>query len=182
MLGDFTYCNPTKLYFGEKALDNLEPELRKYGNNVAFVYGGGSIKKSGLYDQVMTILNKTGKKVAEISEVMANPTIDKLREGIAIARENNVDFICLQTVVQSAEGASERFVVGAFAKRFAYGYCVNFLTHLIKACNWLLRLLGGFCFYIVKYRPGPAAVGAVLFYAYFCGNSYPVVVSEGFDL
>ena len=66
MLGDFTYCNPTKLYFGEKALDNLEPELRKYGNNVAFVYGGGSIKKSGLYDQVITILNKTGKKVAEI--------------------------------------------------------------------------------------------------------------------
>ncbi|MBQ2052170.1 MAG: iron-containing alcohol dehydrogenase, partial [Bacilli bacterium] len=59
MLGDFTYCNPTRLYFGEKALDNLEPELRKYGNNVAFVYGGGSIKKSGLYDQVMAILNKT---------------------------------------------------------------------------------------------------------------------------
>ena len=93
MLGDFTYCNPTKLYFGEKALDNLEPELRKYGNNVAFVYGGGSIKKSGLYDQVMIILNKTGKKVAEISGVMANPTIEKLREGIEIARANNVDFI-----------------------------------------------------------------------------------------
>ena len=93
MEGNFTYCNPTKLYFGEKALDNLGPELKKYGNNVAFVYGGGSIKKSGLYDEVIAILAKTGKKVAEISGVMANPTIDKLREGVEIARKNDVDFI-----------------------------------------------------------------------------------------
>ena len=93
MLGDFTYCNPTKLYFGENALDNLGNELKKYGKNVAFVYGGGSIKKSGLYDQVISILKESDKNVAEISGVMANPTIDKLREGIEIARTNNADFI-----------------------------------------------------------------------------------------
>ena len=53
MLGNFIYHNPTKLYFGENALDNLSAELANYGNNVLLVYGGGSIKKTGLYDEIM---------------------------------------------------------------------------------------------------------------------------------
>ena len=61
MLGDFTYCNPTKLYFGENALDNLSTELRKYGENVVLVYGGGSIKKNGIYDEVMEFSKKRVK-------------------------------------------------------------------------------------------------------------------------
>lgn len=93
MLGNFTYCNPTKLYFGEDALGNLSAELAKYGENVALVYGGGSIKKNGIYDEVMGILKDTGKTVSEISGVMPNPTIHKLYEGVKIARENKVDFI-----------------------------------------------------------------------------------------
>ena len=56
MLGNFTYCNPTKLYFGGDSLANLNTELRKYGQNTVLIYGGGSIKKNGIYDEVMSIL------------------------------------------------------------------------------------------------------------------------------
>lgn len=60
MLGNFTYCNPTKLYFGKDALQNLPDELAKYGKKVVLVYGGGSIKKNGIYDAVTKILVETG--------------------------------------------------------------------------------------------------------------------------
>lgn len=93
MLGNFTYCNPTKLYFGEDALSNLSTELKKYGTNVVLVYGGGSIKKNGIYDEVMEILKAEGKNVAEISGVMPNPTLEKLYEGVEIARKHNADFL-----------------------------------------------------------------------------------------
>ncbi len=93
MLGNFSYCNPTKLYFGEDALNNLSAELKKYGNNVALVYGGGSIKKNGIYDAVSGILRSEGKTVTEIAGVMPNPTIHKLYEGVDAARQNKVDFI-----------------------------------------------------------------------------------------
>ena len=93
MFGNFTYCNPTKLYFGEDSLNNLRTELRKYGNNVVLVYGGGSIKKNGIYDDVLRILTESGKNVAEISGVMPNPTLSKLREGIKIAREHQADLL-----------------------------------------------------------------------------------------
>lgn len=93
MLGDFTYCNPTKLYFGEHALDNLHGELKKYGKKVLLVYGGGSIKKNGIYDDVTRILREEGKEVTEVSGVMPNPTIHKLHEGMDIARKAGADFI-----------------------------------------------------------------------------------------
>lgn len=93
MLGNFSYCNPTKLYFGEDALQNLSAELKKYGDNVALVYGGGSIRKNGIYDAVAGILKAEGKTVIEIAGVMPNPTIHKLYEGMEAARQNKVDFI-----------------------------------------------------------------------------------------
>ena len=93
MLGNFMYCNPTRLYFGKDSLDYLQEELKKYGENVLFVYGGGSIKKSGLYDKITAILTAAGKKVREIPGVMPNPTIEKLYEGCKAAREINADLI-----------------------------------------------------------------------------------------
>lgn len=93
MLGNFTYANPTKLYFGDDSFKNLNTELSKYGKNVVLVYGGGSIKKSGLYDEVTSILKANGKTVSEIAGVMPNPTIEKLYEGIEIARKADVDLI-----------------------------------------------------------------------------------------
>ena len=93
MLGDFTYCNPTKLYFGKNALEGLKRELPKYGKNVLLVYGGGSIKRNGIYDKVTAILKECGKTVAEDSGVMPNPTSDKLNEGCERARACNADLI-----------------------------------------------------------------------------------------
>lgn len=93
MLGNFTYCNPTKLYFGENSLSNLSTELKKYGQNVVLIYGGGSIKENGIYDEVMAILEEEGKNVAEIAGVMPNPTLEKLYEGVTIARNHKADLL-----------------------------------------------------------------------------------------
>ena len=93
MLGDFTYSNPTKIYFGENSLDNLSTELKNYGKNVLLVYGGGSIKKNGIYDKVIDILKKCDKTIIEDAGVMPNPTVEKLYEGCKLAREGNVDLI-----------------------------------------------------------------------------------------
>ena len=93
MLGNFSYCNPCKLYFGDKSLDYLNTELPKYGKNIVLIYGGGSIKKNGIYDDVVKILETQGKNVAEISGVMPNPTLAKLYEGIEIARQHQADFL-----------------------------------------------------------------------------------------
>lgn len=93
MLGNFTYCNPTKLYFGKEALKGLNKELPKYGKNVLLVYGGGSIKKSGIYDEIVKILKENGKEVFEDAGVMPNPTVEKLNEGVEIARKSKADFI-----------------------------------------------------------------------------------------
>lgn len=93
MLGNFAYCNPTKLYFGENALDSLNIELPKYGDRVVLIYGGGSIKKNGVYDKVIEILKSNQKSIAEIAGVMPNPTLEKLYEGIAIARKHQADLL-----------------------------------------------------------------------------------------
>lgn len=93
MLGNFTYCNPTKLYFGKDALDGLNEELPKYGNNVLLVYGGGSIKKNGIYDKVVAILKAHGKQIVEDEGVMPNPTVEKLNEGIQRAKSAKADLI-----------------------------------------------------------------------------------------
>lgn len=93
MFGNFSYCNPTRLYFGEDAMGNLKQELEKYGENVLLCYGGGSIKKNGIYDQVMVTLKECGKNVTEDPGVMPNPTVEKLREGVQRARECSADLI-----------------------------------------------------------------------------------------
>lgn len=93
MLGNFSYCNPVKLYFGEDSLNCLNTELPKYGKNVVLIYGGGSIKRNGIYDAVVQILKDNGKNVAEIAGVMPNPTLPKLYEGIEIARKHHADLL-----------------------------------------------------------------------------------------
>lgn len=93
MLGNFSYANATKLYFGEDSLKYLNDELQKYGKNVQLIYGSGSIKKNGIYDAVVKILKDNGKNIIEDSGVMPNPTVEKLYEGIKIARENKTDLL-----------------------------------------------------------------------------------------
>ncbi len=93
MKGNFIYSNPTRLYFGDEAQKNLASALEGFGKKVLLVYGGGSIRRNGVYDDVMAALHQTGKEVVELSGVMPNPTLAKLNEGRRVARENNVDFI-----------------------------------------------------------------------------------------
>ena len=93
MLGNFSFCNPTKLYFGDESLNYLNTELSKYGENVILIYGGGSIKKNGIYQEVTGLLQELGKEVVEFTGIMANPTYQKVQEGAKIAKESGIDYI-----------------------------------------------------------------------------------------
>ncbi|MEG2018740.1 MAG: iron-containing alcohol dehydrogenase [Clostridium sp.] len=93
MLFDFTYYNPTRIHFGKNSLKELKGEVESFGDTVLLVYGKGSIKKVGLYDELISILNAGGKKVVELSGVMSNPTYAKVLEGGKLVRENKVDLI-----------------------------------------------------------------------------------------
>ncbi|MFP3125078.1 iron-containing alcohol dehydrogenase [Ectobacillus funiculus] len=90
---NFTFYNPTKLIFGKGQLEQLKVEVPNYGQRVLVVYGGGSIKRSGLYDQVMDILNELGAKVHELSGVEPNPRLTTVQKGVDICKEHNVDVL-----------------------------------------------------------------------------------------
>ena len=93
-MNSFTYSYPVKVYFGEKAAaKNLAAELANIGPNVMLAYGGGSIKKNGVYDELIGILKDAGKTVTEFTGIMSNPTYAKVQEGAALAKEKNIDFI-----------------------------------------------------------------------------------------
>lgn len=90
---DFNYYNPTKIYFGKSAMNNLESELKNYGDNILLVYGKASIKKIGLYDKVIDALENTGKNIVELSGIKSNPTYNQMMEGARLVREHNIDLI-----------------------------------------------------------------------------------------
>ena len=93
-MNSFTYSYPVKVYFGEKAAEkNLAAELTEVGPNVMLAYGGGSIKKNGIYEELTGILKDAGKTVTEFTGIMSNPTYAKVQEGAALAKEKNIDFI-----------------------------------------------------------------------------------------
>ena len=81
-MNSFVYNIPTKVYFGENQLGNLGKELRKFGKRVLLTYGGGSIKRIGLYDRVIEELHKAEMEVFELSGIEPNPRIDSVREGV----------------------------------------------------------------------------------------------------
>ena len=91
---DFTYSYPVNVYFGTDAAKKaISQEIGKYGKNVMLAYGGGSVKKSGIYDAVVSMLKEAGKDVTDFPGIMPNPTYAKVQEGAALAKEKNVDFI-----------------------------------------------------------------------------------------
>ncbi len=93
MIYDFQFYNPTKVYFGRTAIDNLPAELANYGDNVLLIYGKNAIKKIGLYDKVIEILKASGKNVVELAGIKPNPSYSQVLEGARLVRENNVDLI-----------------------------------------------------------------------------------------
>ena len=89
----FIYNIPVKVYFGEGQLSNLGRELSKYGKKVLLTYGGGSIKKIGLYDEVIKEIRDAGLEVFELSGIEPNPRIESVREGARICKEENIDVV-----------------------------------------------------------------------------------------
>ena len=87
----FVYEYATKVYFGEGAAkEHLAAAVSGYGENVMLAYGGGSIKKNGIYDEVKKILEDAGKKVFDFSGIMSNPTYAKVQEGAKLAKEKKI--------------------------------------------------------------------------------------------
>ncbi|MBF0580200.1 iron-containing alcohol dehydrogenase [Erysipelotrichaceae bacterium RD49] len=91
---DFQYSYPVRVYFGKQSLAQaLNVESAKMGETVMLVYGGGSIKRNGIYDEVVELLQKNGKKIVEFDGVMSNPTYAKVQEGAKLVKDEKVDFI-----------------------------------------------------------------------------------------
>lgn len=92
---EFVFTYPTKVYFGEDALEKaVAAECGKYGRTVMLAYGGASLKKNGIYDKVRTLLEKEGKEVVDFPGIMPNPTYAKVQEGAALAREKSRFYPC----------------------------------------------------------------------------------------
>lgn len=93
-MNNFTYSYPMKVYFGEDAAKNaIATELGRFGKTVMLAYGGGSVKKTGIYDEIKTLLTEAGKEIVDFSGIMPNPTYAKVQEGATLVREKKVDFI-----------------------------------------------------------------------------------------
>lgn len=92
-MNSFIYDIPVKVYFGENQLSYLGGELKKYGNRVLLTYGGGSIKRIDLYDNVIEELHKAGMEVFELSGIEPNPRIESVREGVKMCKEHNIDVL-----------------------------------------------------------------------------------------
>ena len=90
---DFTFQNATRIHFGRTALSNLKDEIARYGSKVLLVYGGGSIKRIGLYDQVIAILNEANAQVWEVAGVQPNPRLSLVYRGIELCREHGVELV-----------------------------------------------------------------------------------------
>ena len=137
MLGNFTYCNPTKLYFGEQSLEGLHKELPKYGDRVVLIYGGGSIKRNGIYDAVRAILDQEGKQVAEIAGVMPNPTLAKLYEGIGVARAHRADLLLAVGGGSVCDYASSRSLCRSTVRRTHGRNTISALrSQNAPSCRW----------------------------------------------
>lgn len=115
-MNNFIYDIPTKVYFGENQLSHLGPELARFGKRVLLTYGGGSIKRTGLYDKIVAEIRAAGLELFELSGIDPNPRIDSVREGAEICKEEKID------VLLAVGGGSTLDAT----KYMAAGACVDF--------------------------------------------------------
>ena len=130
---NFTPDIPTKLYFGKGQISHLRESLEQFGKNVLLTYGGGSIKKIGLYDAVMQILGEGGFAVTELSGIEPNPRIESVEEGVRLCRENHIDVI-LAVGGGSTIDCSKAIAAGVF-------YEGEDLWRMVKEKHGLLKAL-----------------------------------------
>ncbi len=114
-MNNFVYDIPVKVYFGENQLIHLGDELKKFGKRVLMTYGGGSIKKIGLYDKVMDEMQKAGLEVFELSGIEPNPRIDSVRKGAQMCKDHNID-VLLAVGGGSTIDATKFMAAGAFVE------------------------------------------------------------------
>ncbi|MEC2074377.1 iron-containing alcohol dehydrogenase [Alkalihalophilus marmarensis] len=111
-MNPFVFKNPTKLVFGKGQNEELANEVKRYGKKVLVVYGGGSIKRNGLYDHVINQLSEINAEVTELAGVEPNPRLTTVRKGIELCRENDIEFI-LAVGGGSVIDATKAIAVGA---------------------------------------------------------------------
>ncbi len=131
-MNNFVYDIPVKVYFGENQLTHLGEELRKFGTRVLLTYGGGSIKKIGLYDSVMAELNKSGLEVFELSGIEPNPRIDSVRRGAQMCKEHHID-VLLAVGGGSTIDATKFMAAGACVEHDPWDFLADFSTPIEKA-------------------------------------------------
>lgn len=90
---NFSFQNPTKLIFGKGQIEQLKEEIPRYGKKILLVYGGGSIKRNGLYDEVMNLLNELKVEVTELPGVEPNPRLSTVRKGVEICKTEGIEFL-----------------------------------------------------------------------------------------
>lgn len=124
-MNDFRFYNPVRIHFGKEAMAQLPEELAGVGKKILLVYGGGSIKASGLYDRVLAVLQEAGKDVVELAGVMPNPRTEKVYEGIDLCKAHGIDFI-LAVGGGSVIDCAKAIAVGARTDRdFWQAFFVN---------------------------------------------------------
>lgn len=106
-MNDFIFHNPDKVYFGKNQLEHLSEELLKFGKKVLLVYGGGSIKKNGLYDSIVTITKNSGIELFELSGVEPNPRHSTVNKGAAICKKENISVVLAAGGVQQSTALKE---------------------------------------------------------------------------
>ncbi|MGM0438357.1 MAG: iron-containing alcohol dehydrogenase [Bacillota bacterium] len=92
-MNNFEFYNPTKIMFGKGQVEKVGKKVSEYGKNVLLTYGGGSIKRFGLYDKVISLLEKENLNIFELGGIESNPRLSSVKEGIKICKKNNIDFI-----------------------------------------------------------------------------------------
>ncbi len=144
MILDFNFHNPTKIYFGKTALDNLSAELANYGENILLMYGKSAIKKMGLYDKVIDILKAANKNVIELEGIKPNPSYNQVLKGAKLVRENNVDLI-LAVGGGSTIDCAKAISVSAYCEGDPWQkYWINFedVTNKIVPVGSILTMAG----------------------------------------
>ncbi len=131
-MNDFIYDIPVKVYFGKNQLQHLGGELLRYGKRVLLTYGGGSIRKIGLYDTVMAELQKAGLEVWELGGIEPNPRIDSVRKGAQMCREHHID-VLLAVGGGSTIDATKFMAAGACVDHDPWDFLADFSTPIEKA-------------------------------------------------
>ena len=123
-MNDFIFDIPTKVYFGREQLSHLSSELKKYGKRVLLTYGGGSIKRNGLYDRIVEQINAAGLELYELPGIEPNPRIASVRKGAELCKKHDID-VLLAVGGGSTIDATKFIAAGAMVEHDPWEFIIN---------------------------------------------------------